>query len=75
MSQSAVKMTSSLTCPKCGFVEPNLTMPTDYCQFFYECRNCQTKLKPKAGDCCVFCSYGDTKCPSIQEEELEAACC
>ncbi|MFA9408701.1 MAG: GDCCVxC domain-containing (seleno)protein, partial [Candidatus Dadabacteria bacterium] len=24
-------------------------------------------LKPKPGDCCVFCSYGSVKCPSIQE--------
>jgi len=25
---------------------------------FYECTGCGIKLKPKAGDCCVFCSYG-----------------
>ncbi|MGJ0427313.1 GDCCVxC domain-containing (seleno)protein [Methylocystis sp.] len=24
-------------------------------------------LKPKAGDCCIFCSYGDMPCPPIQE--------
>lgn len=23
-------------------------------------------LRPKAGDCCVFCSYGSVKCPPIQ---------
>ncbi|MHA2389931.1 MAG: GDCCVxC domain-containing (seleno)protein, partial [Candidatus Hodarchaeales archaeon] len=22
---------------------------------------------PKQGDCCVFCSYGDVKCPPMQE--------
>jgi hypothetical protein len=23
-------------------------------------------LRPKPGDCCVFCSYGDMKCPPMQ---------
>jgi hypothetical protein len=23
-------------------------------------------LRPKTGDCCVFCSYGDMKCPPMQ---------
>lgn len=42
------------------------TMPTDACQWFYDCRHCGAVLKPKPGDCCVFCSYGDTPCPPIQ---------
>jgi len=42
-------------------------MQTDACQFFYECTGCGILLKPAAGDCCVFCSYGDTKCPPVQE--------
>jgi hypothetical protein len=33
-------------------------MPEDSCQFFYECEKCKTVLKPKQGDCCVYCSYG-----------------
>src|ERR1019366_531002 len=28
------------------------------CQFFYDCKGCGQRLKPKQGDCCVFCSYG-----------------
>ncbi len=28
-------------------------------------------LKPKAGDCCVFCSYADAHCMSKQKEELQ----
>ena len=24
-------------------------------------------LKPKAGDCCVYCSYGTVACPPIQQ--------
>src|SRR5207245_9455165 len=46
---------SVLTCPQCGFRKEE-TMPTDSCQFFYECTNCHTLLRPKPGDCCVFCS-------------------
>ncbi|BAN36904.1 hypothetical protein SCD_n03105 (plasmid) [Sulfuricella denitrificans skB26] len=57
---------SVLTCPQCGHVETE-TMPTDACQWFYECKGCGTLLKPKAGDCCVFCSYGTVKCPPVQE--------
>ncbi|WP_440136124.1 GDCCVxC domain-containing (seleno)protein [Escherichia coli] len=41
-------------------------MPTDACQFFYECEQCKALLRPKAGDCCVFCSYGSVKCPPVQ---------
>ena len=42
-------------------------MPTNACQWFYECDQCKTLLKPLSGDCCVFCSYGTVKCPPIQE--------
>jgi len=41
-------------------------MPTDACRFFYTCSNCGMTLKPKPGDCCVFCSYADQKCPPKQ---------
>ena len=61
-----VILQSQITCPACGFSKIE-TMPTDACQFFYECENCQTLLKPKQGDCCVFCSYGSVACPPIQE--------
>jgi hypothetical protein len=56
-----------LTCPGCGHVSLS-TMPTNQCVFFYECPQCKTVLKPKPGDCCVFCSYGDKRCPSVQDE-------
>lgn len=56
---------STLTCPHCGHAETEI-MPTDACQFFYEGKGCGTLLKPKPGDCCVFCSYGSVKCPPIQ---------
>lgn len=57
---------SLVTCPQCGHqrMEP---MPDDACQWFYECRGCGTLLRPRAGDCCVFCSYGSVPCPPVQE--------
>ncbi|MBU8893819.1 MAG: hypothetical protein KOO66_13650 [Bacteroidales bacterium] len=62
------KMQSVITCPKCGY-EKEETIPEDSCQFFYECENCKELLKPKNGDCCVYCSYGSVSCPSIQKTE------
>jgi len=56
---------SVITCPKCGHGKRE-RMPTDTCQFFYECAGCGAVLRPEAGDCCVFCSYGSAKCPPIQ---------
>ena len=41
-------------------------MPTDACVFFYDCKGCGQRLKPRRGDCCVFCSYGSVPCPPIQ---------
>ena len=60
-----VELESIITCPNCGHKKKE-TMPTDACQFFYECEKCKTVLKPKHGDCCVYCSYGTVKCPSKQ---------
>ena len=57
---------SKITCPNCEY-EKVETMPTNTCQFFYECKNCKQVLKPKEGDCCVYCSYGTVPCPPIQE--------
>ncbi|HXS53003.1 MAG TPA: GDCCVxC domain-containing (seleno)protein [Usitatibacter sp.] len=66
-----VVLQSLLTCPQCGFRKEE-TMPTDACQYYYECAACRALLKPRAGDCCVFCSYGTVKCPPIQQE---SRCC
>lgn len=63
---------STLTCPHCGFAQ-RLAMPTDACLFFHECTGCRKLLRPKPGDCCVFCSYGDVKCPPIQVREQGGA--
>jgi hypothetical protein len=66
-----VLLQSIITCPKCGHQHEE-TMPTDACQFYYECTGCKALLRPKAGDCCVFCSYGTVVCPPIQEQK---GCC
>jgi hypothetical protein len=60
---------STITCPLCRHRKTE-TMPTDACQYFYDCEGCQATLKPKAGDCCVFCSYGDVPCPPVQAARL-----
>ena len=62
---------SVLRCPRCGF-EKQETMPTDACQFYYECMSCGALLRPNAGDCCVFCSFGSVKCPPVQAQR---SCC
>jgi hypothetical protein len=61
----AVQLESTITCPACGFAKEE-TMPTETCQFLYRCTNCETILRPKPGDCCVYCSYGSVPCPSKQ---------
>ncbi len=56
-----------LTCPRCGQAQ-QAEMPADACAFFYECVHCKSVLRPKPGDCCVFCSYADVRCPVRQAE-------
>ncbi|QBH96364.1 hypothetical protein EKN56_08110 [Limnobaculum zhutongyuii] len=67
---NTVILESTLTCPHCGFSRKE-TMPTDACLFYYECLNCKVMLRPKPGDCCVFCSFGSVACPPIQQ----SGCC
>jgi len=70
-SVTSAQLFSTLTCPNCGH-PARLEMPTDACLFFHPCESCGVMLRPKPGDCCVFCSYGDAKCPPIQRGD---ACC
>lgn len=69
-SMKQVETKATLTCPKCG-EEQSVEMPTDACQYFYKCIHCSELLKPNEGDCCVFCSFADTKCPPKQRELSE----
>lgn len=68
---NAPLLISILTCPQCGY-QTEESMPIDACVYFYECKNCKTRLTPKQGDCCVFCSYGSLPCPPIQQNKK---CC
>lgn len=69
---STVFLESTLTCPLCDYVAIEVR-PTDACQYFYDCKGCGAVLRPKPGDCCVFCSWADVPCPPIQE--TGASCC
>ena len=66
-----VRTESTLTCPECA-QRTAATMPTDACQFFFDCPHCGAVLRPKPGDCCVFCSYGTVPCPPVQQSR---ECC
>jgi hypothetical protein len=63
---------SEITCPHCGHRKRE-EMPLGACQFFYECEGCGTVLRPKPGDCCVYCSYGSVPCPPRQGQ-ADRAC-
>jgi len=71
MTQAAVILESTLTCPQCGHATLE-KMPLDSCRFFHECARCHVLMRPKMGDCCVFCSYGSVKCPPVQSQ---GRCC
>ncbi|MCZ6721002.1 MAG: GDCCVxC domain-containing (seleno)protein [Proteobacteria bacterium] len=78
LSEKAVtEIRSTITCPGCGHAATEI-MPTDACQYFYDCKACGELLKSKPGDCCVYCSYGTVPCPLVQEstkEGGEGVCC
>jgi hypothetical protein len=72
-----IELRSTITCPECGH-RATETMPTDSCRYFHNCSGCGALLKPKTGDCCVFCSYGSVPCPPMQEEKsaiVAGGCC
>lgn len=70
-ARSESVLESTITCPSCGH-RTKETMPTNACLFFYHCTRCEARMKPKPGDCCVFCSYGSVACPPIQ---TSGRCC
>ncbi len=63
----AIVVEATITCPQCGHQQRE-TMPQDACVHFYDCVHCGALLRPKPGDCCVFCSYGSSRCPPKQLE-------
>jgi hypothetical protein len=73
-----IELRSTITCPACGHQAAE-AMPTEFCQYFYDCKGCGAQLKPKAGDCCIFCSFGSAPCPPVQQARAGgrpiAPCC
>jgi hypothetical protein len=68
-----IELLSTIICPTCRHRKTE-TMPTNACQFFYDCEGCGALLKPETGDCCVFCSYGTVPCPPIQDQRRGGCC-
>jgi len=63
---------SILTCPNCGNKVKD-EMLENTCQFSYQCKSCDTRIKTIKGECCIFCCFGDYPCPQAQISG--AACC
>ncbi|ADV62300.1 hypothetical protein Isop_1716 [Isosphaera pallida ATCC 43644] len=61
---------STIACPNCHG-RSTVLMPTHACIIVWVCPNCSVELKPKTGDCCVFCSYGNRRCPPFQQEHAQ----
>lgn len=70
-TEDGIELIAQITCPNCG-AQATETMPTDACQWFYDCKSCKEVLRPLEGDCCVFCSYGSKVCPPLQ---AGGSCC
>lgn len=68
VTDNLMDLQSIITCPACGHRQSE-TMPIDACQFFYDCSGCGAVLRPSAGDCCVFCTFGSMRCPPMQEAQ------
>lgn len=44
----------------------------------WNCDNCHTDIRPRPGECCVFCSFGSVPCPDAQrawEQGQSGNCC
>jgi len=50
-----------ITCPECRHKQ-EMKIPVNSCVPFYKCDNCKKIISAKKS-CCVFCDYGDKKCP------------
>lgn len=71
---NVVEHAAILTCPACGDVSEHV-MPINACIYFHECTRCHHLLQPLPGDCCVFCSYANVKCPPMQQASAGTQCC
>ena len=65
-----VELNSQISCPKCGHKETEI-MPTDSCQWFYECKGCKAILSQINNDSCVYCSYGTIASHTIRFKSMK----
>jgi hypothetical protein len=64
---------SMVTCPECGHTEA-LPSAVGAARLIHRCAACGVLSRPKQGDCCVLCSYGDRACEAAGEiREAEPA--
>ena len=68
---SAKKITGNLTCPKCNHKQ-SMEIPTSSCLAFYKCEKCSNIISANKS-CCVFCDYGDKKCPSADKHPKQSS--
>ena len=62
IKDTAMPHVATVQCPICR-ARTRCEMPEASCVYLWECPACFSLLRPKPGDCCVFCSYGDQVCP------------
>jgi len=56
-----------VTCPECGSKQA-MPKPKASCKLFYKCDACKRMVKATKS-CCVFCDYGDKKCPEAENHK------
>jgi len=61
-----IVLIAHIKCPVCDFVQTEI-MPEDQCVQFWKCPGCNANWMPKDNDCCVYCSYADVRCPTVQK--------
>lgn len=67
MVKKAAIIIGNVTCPKCDHKQP-ISIPYGKCQAFYKCNGCGGMIAAEKS-CCVFCDYGDRKCPAAERHQ------
>lgn len=58
---TAMTALATISCPQCGR-KHDVAVPPDRCLVFAVCPHCQTRITPRAGECCVICSHSEARC-------------
>ena len=56
---------NKLTCPECG-AHQEVEMLALESSRIYECETCNELIQTNEGECCIYCQYGEVKCPNEQ---------